>query len=232
MRLSRLPGEGWIVLIGGGEFSFGETWDADAAWVPKAPPGTVGFLPAASGSTEYGGHFAGYLREAFEREVETVPIYRARDARRGKNSQRLAATSAVYIGGGVTDRLLEALRGTPALEALEEKLRTGGTVVAIAAAAQSLGRAARSLFGEGTFSGLGWLPDGVVEPNFHPSHDRRLRSLLEHPEVRWGLGLPAGSAVLLGPGGELETVGPVFFIEGEDGDLLPLGGERDSEATQ
>ncbi len=211
------------MLIGGGEFSFGETEEVDAAWVAKTPPGPVGFLPAASGSTEYGGHFAAYLREAFEREVETVPIYRPRDARRGKNSRRLAGTSAVYIGGGVTDRLLEALRGTPALEALEEKLQSGGVVVAIAAAAQSLGRVARGLRGETVLPGLGWLPDGVVEPNFHPSHDRRLRALLAHPEVSWGLGLPAGSAVLLGPEGELEIVGPVFAVEGEDGDLLPLG---------
>ncbi len=222
MRLSRIPGAGWIVLIGGGEFSFGETEVADGAWLDKTPPGIVGFLPAASGSTEYGSHLAGYLKSSFQREMETIPIYRARDARRGKNIERIAAAATVYLGGGVSDQLLDALHETPALEALEGKLDSGGAVVAIAAAAQALGQVARSLFMRGLTAGLGWLPGGVVEPNFHPSHDRRLRRLLGHPEVRWGLGLPAGSAVLLGPAGEIEIIGTVFAIEGADGDLEPL----------
>ncbi len=225
MKLSRIRGSGWIVLIGGGEFSFGETEAVDRAWLEKAPEGAVGFLPAASGSIEYGGHFATYLRESFGREVETVPIYRARDARRGKNSARVAAASAVYIGGGVTDHLLDAVRDTPALEALEEKLRAGGALVAIAAAAQSLGQVARSLLGGGSITGLGWLPGGAIEPNFDPAHDRRLRQLLEHPEVRWGLGIPARSALLLGPEGEAEIVGTVFALAGPDDDLEPLQGD-------
>lgn len=222
MRLSRIPGSGWIVLVGGGEFSFGETEAVDRAWLEKTQEGAVGFLPAASGSTEYGGHFATYLRQSFEREVETIPIYRARDARRGKNSERIAAVSAVYIGGGVTDHLLDAVRDTPALEALEEKLRSGGSLVAIAAAAQSLGQVARSLVGGGSIPGLGWLPGGAIEPNFDPAHDRRLRQLLEHPEVRWGLGIPAGSALLLGPEGKAEIIGTVFALAGADDDLEPL----------
>ncbi len=70
MRLAGRPGAGWIALIGGGEFSFGETEIADGAWLDKTPPGSVGFLPAASGSTEYGTHFATYLRESAGRDVE------------------------------------------------------------------------------------------------------------------------------------------------------------------
>ncbi len=219
MRLTRRPGAGWIVLIGGGEFSFGETVLADRAWLDVSKPGAVGFLPTASGSTEYGGHFSQYLHEAFDRDVETIPIYRSRDARRRKNSARIAAASAVYIGGGVTDRLLETLRSTGAQDALEAKLDTGGAVVAIAAAAQSLGEVGRSLFGSGKIAGFGWLTGGVVEPNFDPSHDRRLRRLLEYPTARWGLGLPPGSAVLLGPEEKTRIVGKVFFLKEPEGEL-------------
>lgn len=222
MRLARRPGAGWIVLIGGGEFSFGETETADAAWLQEVPPGAVGFLPTASGSTEYGGHFASYLRESHEREVETIPIYRARDARRRKNSERIISAAAVYIGGGVTDRLVETLQGTAALEALVGKLEAGGMVVGIAAAAQALGAVGRSLFGGGTIRGFDWLAGGVVEPNFDPSHDRRLRRLLEHPEAHWGLGLPAGSAVLLGPEGRTQILGKVFGLSGPEDDLQGL----------
>jgi len=216
-------GAGWLALLGGGEFSFGETVDADAAWIAKAPPGPVGFVPAASGSTDYGAELAAYLEDEFERAAETIPIYRPRDARRGKNAERLRAVAAVYLGGGVADRLIEALAGSPAHEALLERLGTGGAVVAIAAAAQALGAVARSIAPGRTIPGLGWLPGGVVEPNFDPGHDRRLRRLLAEPGVSWGLGIPAGGAVLLGPGGAVELVGTAFWAEGAEGELREIG---------
>ena len=63
-----------------------------------------------------------------------------------------------------------------------------------------------------------------MEPNFDPGHDRRLRRLLQLPGVSWGVGLPSGSAVLLGPGGAREIVGTVFGLGGPDDDLEPLVG--------
>lgn len=220
--LERCPGNGWLALLGGGEFSFGETLAADRAWLERCAPGVVGFVPAASGSNDYPRHFATYLQHTFGREVETVPIYRARDARRGRNAERLGEVAAVYLGGGVADHLLEALAGSPAAAALGDRLASGGMVVAIAAAAQAAGVAARSIAPGQTLAGFGWLPAGVVEPNFDPGHDRRLRRLLRLPGVRWGLGLPAGSAVLLGPGGAVEIAGTIFRLDGPDADLEVL----------
>lgn len=217
--LRRPSGGGWLVLIGGGEFSFGETLDADQAWLARAGEGAVVFVPAASGSVDYGHHLADYLEGEHGRLVEVVPIYRPRDARRGKNCRRIAESAAVYLGGGVTDHLLEALEGSPASEAMLDLLRGGGVVVAIAAAAQALGRTARSIAVGGFVPGLGWLGDGVVEPNFDPGHDRRLRQLLSRPEVGWGIGLPSGAALLLGPEGAVEIVGTVFTLRGPDADL-------------
>lgn len=222
MIFQRPPGDGWLVLIGGGEFTFGETLEADQGWVEKLPPGALGFLPVASGSTEYCDHFATYMAEDLEREVKVVPIYRRRDARRAKNIERIEAVSGVYLGGGVTDFILEAMRETPGEEALRRKLADGGAVIAIAAAAQALGLAARSLMTRGSVDGLGWLPNGVVEPNFDPAFDRRLRELMDWPGVEWGIGLPAGSAVLLGPEGEVETIGMSFVLTDAEGDLEPL----------
>lgn len=225
----RLPGDGWLVLVGGGEFSFGETLDADRAWLEKTAEGPVGFLPTASGSTDYGTHLAEYLDEAFERETRTLPVYRKRDARRGKNIARIDEVSAVYIGGGIAEQLLEVLEDSPVQEALTRKLGSGGVVVAVAAAAQAAGCRARALTGRETLPGLGWLPDGVVEPNFDPGHDRRLRQLMERPEVAWGVGLPAGSALLLGPEGAMEHRGTVFLLGDPDGDYRVLGGESPSD---
>jgi len=221
--LRRIPGDGWLCLLGGGEFSFGETLEADRAWLAKTQPGTVGFVPAASGSNEYGYHFAEYLAEEHDREAETVPIYRLRDARRGKNLDRLRDAAAVYLGGGVPDHLLDAVRETPAQEVLTDVVtREGGVVVAIAAAAQAAGQGVRSIFRGNVLPGFGWLPRGVVEPNFDPTHDRRLRQLVGTLGIEWGLGLPAGGAVLLGPDEQTEVVGTAFLLEDQDGDLVPV----------
>jgi len=222
--LKRHPGAGWLVLIGGGEFSFGETLAVDQSWLEKAGDGPIGFLPTASGSTDYFENFAEYVQETFERNTEIIPVYRGRDAKRGKNVERIDSCAAVYIGGGVTDELLSTLQDTPVMEALGRKLSTGGVIVAIAAAAQAFGCHARSLFGGNNLPGLGWLPGGVVEPNFDPGHDRRLRRLMAQQGVTWGLGLPAGSAVLLGPENKNDLVGPSFLLQEPDGDFQILEG--------
>ena len=227
MIFRRPAGDGWLALIGGGEFSFGETVDADRAWLAHAPEGPVGFLPAASGSSDYGRELALYLGEAFGREVETIPIYRVRDARRSKNAARIEAAAALYLGAGVAEQLVEALVDTPAAEALLARLRSGGAVTAIGAAAQALGAVYRGLRGTPQ-PGLSWLSNGVIETNFSPAHDRRLRALLEQPGVSWGLGLPAGSALLMGPAGQTERVGPVFLLREADADLEVLDGSSDS----
>jgi len=228
--IERIAGQGWLALLGGGEFSFGETFDADEAWVAKTPPGPIGFIPAASGSNDYVRHFGEYVSEELGRELEVIPIYRSRDSRRGRNAERIAAVSAVYLGGGVADHLLDALAGSPAAEALTKKIQTGGMVVAIAAAAQAAGRIARSIAPGQTIPGLGWLPEGVVEPNFDPGHDRRLRKLLELPGIRWGLGIPPESAVLLGPDGVVEIVGSAFYVEGPAGEMEVLEEPSPDEA--
>ena len=221
----RIPGNGWLALLGGGEFSFGDTIDADYAWLDHVPPGPIGFIPAASGSNDYPKHFGEYMREQFDRELEIIPIYRPRDGRRGRNAERVAAVPAVYMGGGIADHLLEAIVETPAADALANKLREGGVVVAIAAAAQAAGRVVRSFQPGRTLPGFGWLPEGVVEPNFDPGHDRRLRKLLAAEGVRWGLGIPSESAVLLGPDGIMEVIGTAYRVVGANGDLEVLGEE-------
>ena len=219
---------GWLALLGGGEFSFGETEEADRAWLEKAPPGRVGFVPAASGSHDYGRHFASYLESRFGREVELVPIYRPRDARRGRNTERIAACAAVYLGGGVADHLVETLAESPALAALRAKVESDGVVAAIGAAAQACGEIFRGLTGGGVVRGLALAPAVAIEPNFDPAHDRRLRSLLARaPQVGRGIGIPAGAALLLGPGGSFEAVGDVFALAAAEADLVPLVGESE-----
>jgi len=224
---TRPPGGGWLALLGGGEITFGETFDADQAWLEKAPEGAIGFLPAAAGSVDYATQFAAYVKEGFAREVETVPVFRARDGRRGKNADRVRELAAIYVGGGAPDHLLEALVATPVEAALRERLGAGGVVAAIAGAAQCFGAVVRSVFGGNLVPGLGWLAGGVVEPNFDPDHDRRLRQLLQQPGVRWAVGLPPGAALLLGPDGAYEVVDQVYLLTTPTGDYTLLEEEDD-----
>ncbi len=223
--IRRLPGDGWLALVGGGEFSFGETLAADRAWLERAPAGSIGFLPTASGSDDYGRHLASYFADSFERTVETVPIYRARDARRAKNLERLDRAAVLYLGGGIADQLVDVLAESPALERIQAKLAGSGLVVAIAAAAHAAGRWVRGLTGRELLPGLGWLPDTVIETNFDPGHDRRLRQLMRQRGVVRGLGLPAGSCLLLGPPGEGRLVGTAFVLEDPEGDYDILSEE-------
>ena len=161
----------------------------------KAPPGPVGFIPAASGSNDYPRHFAEYMEEAFGREVEIIPIYRSRDGRRGRNSERIRDVAAVYLGGGVPDHLLEAIEDTPAAEALARKILDGGVVVAIAAAAQCAGRFARSIFRGDLIPGFGWVAGDYLGIDVGPTllaienHRSGLvwELLRKHPAIRRGL---------------------------------------------
>ena len=219
---------GCLALLGGGEFTFGETEERDEAWLERTPPGPIGFVPAASGSLDYAKHFATYMVERFGREVEVIPIYRERDARRGRNAERIRDCAAVYLGGGVTDHLIEAFAGTPALEALRGKLAGGGVVVAIAAAAQACGEEARSVIGGNPLPGLALAPGAIVETNFDPAHDRRLRRLLAEAPGRMALALPAESALFLERDGGFEALGTVFRLTAAEADLEPLVEEPDT----
>ncbi len=234
MRAARLAGSGWLVLIGGGEFSFGETEEVDRAWLARVPPGPIAFLPTASGSADYGHHFANYLQQIFGRIAFTVPIYHPRDAKRGKNCERIRSAAAVYLGGGVADEFLATLADSPAAEALLQQLTQGGTVVAQAAAAQALGQVVRGLRRNQVLPGLGFLPGGVVETNFDPAHDRRLRQLRDQPGVSWGVGITAGSSWSLGPDGQTVVVGEVFGLATADGELqlIPSTGAPADAATE
>lgn len=229
--LSRIGDQGWLVLIGGGEFSFEETDLADAAWLAKLEPeAAIGFIPAAAGSEDYANHFGVYLDEYFGRRLETLPIYRGRDARRAKNAERIDGVAGIYVGGGVADRLTETLAESLCLEAMARCLERGGTVTAIAAGAQALGHTFRGLFGGKMLKGLNWLPGGVVEANFEPpggnaNFDRRLRRLMAQDGVSWGLGIPAGSAVLIGPGGDYQILGEAWWLGEPEGKLIPLSSD-------
>lgn len=203
--------DGWLVLIGGGEFSFGETEEIDRFLLSKMPEGkrSVAFVPTASGSPEYARHFAEYLRKLEPSvEVTNVPIYRNRDARREKNLDLLFRAGMIYLGGGVTNALLEVINGSPAAEIMKTALRQGTLVAAIGAAAACAGTVTRDMRLAGaTLPGLAWVAESVIETAWDPAQDDAMRRMLARDDVRTGYGIPRATALAIGPGRSGQIVG-------------------------
>ena len=197
-----------LVLIGGGEFSFGETREIDEFLLAQLPRDrrTVAFLPTASGSPEYAQHLGKYFHE-IDPAVETIniPIYRGRDNRRQKNLNAILGAGMVYLGGGVTNNLLGTLRESAAEIALRDAAANGTVIAAIGAAASCFGTHARDMRGvTASVDALGWLANTVVDAGFD---DTSLRRLLSLPDVRLGIGIPAKTALAIRRDGTTQVIG-------------------------
>ena len=200
LTLQGAPSSGVLALIGGGEFSFGETREIDELLLSKLPPGArIAFLPTASGSSEYAAHFGRYIQGIrADVSVTLVPIYRGRDSRREKNLITIRESQMVYLGGGVTNTILHVLRGSPVVATLKVVLGAGGIVAAIGAAAAAMGSIARSMSTIGApLEGLSIVEGVVIEPAFDAASDTRLRQLLSDTRVSLGVGIPTGTALIL-----------------------------------
>ncbi len=205
-----------LVLIGGGEFSFGETRAIDELLLARMPADrrTVAFLPTASGSAEYAVHFGTYLRGLSEQldvasvDVVNVPIYRGRDNRRQKNLTAILNAGMIYLGGGVTNNLAPVLRESPAELALRDAAANGAVIAAIGAAASCFGTHARDMQGGASaIPALGWLVHTVIDTGFDPQNDTALRRLMSLPEATLGIGIPAKTALVIHRDGTAEIVG-------------------------
>lgn len=199
-----------LVLIGGGEFSFGHTKEIDRYLISRMPAGkrTVAFLPTASGSPEYATHFGKYLRELDDSiEVINVPIYRGRDSRRPKNLATLTAAGMIYVGGGVTNNFLDTMHESAADLAMRDAAANGAVIAAIGAAASCFGVYARDMRGGSAIPAMGWIANTAIETGFEPQNDIMLRRLMSAPGVELGIGIPAQTAISVAADGTTEILG-------------------------
>ncbi len=200
-----------LVLIGGGEFSFGETREIDEFLVRNMPSDrrTIAFLPTASGSAEYAGHLGKYFKQ-IDPALETinVPIYRGRDSRRQKNLNHLLSAGMIYVGGGVTNNLLASLRESPADMGMREAAANRTLIAAIGAGAVCFGTYARDMRGPASaIPALGWLDGTAVETAFDPANDTMMRRLMSLPDVQLGVGIPPRTAAAIHADGSTTVVG-------------------------
>ncbi|MEO8218601.1 MAG: Type 1 glutamine amidotransferase-like domain-containing protein [Acidobacteriota bacterium] len=211
LNLPRPPGRGWIVLIGGGEFSFGETAEIDRFLLERIPAQRkrLRFLPTASGSMDYPRHFGAYI-QGLDPDVEfmSIPIYRTRDARREKNLALIRGSGIVYLGGGVSGTIAEVLRQPQVMDAFREVLLDGGIIAAIGGAAAALGAVIGDPAPDAAAPcGLDLIPGSAIVAPLDPADDHQLRALSSLPAVTVGIGIPARTAVAIGPEGASTILG-------------------------
>ena len=198
-----------LVLIGGGEFSFGETREIDAFLVRHLERKTIAFLPTASGSAEYATHLGSYFKK-IDPEISTinVPIYRGRDVRRARSLEQLRTAGMIYVGAGVTNTLLSTIRGTPAEDAMRDAASKGTILAAIGAAAASFGMHARDMQSNASaLDALGWIEGTAIETAFEAQDDTMLRRLMSFADVKTGIGIPPKTAMAIDASGNVTILG-------------------------
>ncbi|MFW6136139.1 MAG: Type 1 glutamine amidotransferase-like domain-containing protein [Chloroflexota bacterium] len=205
-------GRGWLVLGGGGSWRAGETGEVDAAalgWADLDRP--VALVPTAGMATPEAEALLEYYADLGGPQGYVVPIYDAAGAQTGENVDLLEEAGLIYVADGPDVLgLVRAFRGSPALEAMARTFEAGAVVVGMGAGAAAFGAWIEDPGdGAGAEPGLGWLSGVVVAPRFEGAEEaHRLRHLLDLEPNCLGLGVPQGTALALGPGGEVENVGP------------------------
>ena len=198
-------GTGWLVLIGGGQWDDSETIHSHAisAIADESP---IAFVPAAQpADPTYGAAFLSYYAELGAPPGYVVPITDQASARDPANYRRLARASLIFIGGGDTLQLIQALDGTPAIEAIAEAFDSGAVIVGISAGAMVLGKWGLSADTGKVLPGWGWVSDSLIVPHYAPDRSAQVRSALQRYPEAMALGVPDNVALALGPDGEVET---------------------------
>ena len=226
--------KGTLVLSGGGSLQ-SETWKRfiDAAGGEKAT-----YVCIPSGSDYFPGeepksYGAGQLRDHGCRDVHVVDPDRAERA--DEDPELLALlerATGVWIDGGRTYRVMDALQHTRAHDLIREVLADGGAVGGSSAGCQVLGellvrgdpRSNRTLLFDGYTSGLGLLPGVVLDAHFlqrdrHPEFAELVR---QHPQLL-GIGVDEDTALVV-EGSTAEVFGPaaVSFYDASGGDGEPV----------
>ncbi len=198
-------GMGWLVLLGGGRWEEETEIIHSHAISAIADESPIVFLPAADPDPTYGESFLSYYAELGAPPGYVVPIHDQQSARDPANYRRLANAGLIYMAGGSMQRLIEALEGTPAIEAIAQAFDSGAVIVGASAGAMMLGKWGLSSSDKKIYRGWGWIPDSIVVPHYTVERTDEVRAALQRYPEAIALGIPEYVALALGPDGEVET---------------------------
>jgi hypothetical protein len=208
--LAWVDGNGWLVFSGGGDWRRGATdvVDANALSLANLDRPTAVILSEGAPADVEGilEHYVALGGAGGE------GVVLAGDAGALQDEVFLSAlgqAGLLYLGGERPLTLASTLHRTQALRLIVQGFATmqGLVIVGAGGGAAALGAWVRSAVGEES-PGLNFLRNGIVTPHFTKTEEADLlRKLLrDHPGFV-GLGVPDGSALALGPRGEVETWG-------------------------
>jgi hypothetical protein len=192
-----LDGEGWIVLSGGGDIESAETGHIEASALAKVPTGQPLAYIWAAGDIEHAdkhlealydlGAPTGYLVDILTEDDDTLRA-------------ELKDAGLIVLGDGANNKnLRNALPGS-ALDAMLEAYEQGAVILAIGQGAAVLGS---TLAG-----GLNWVEGAIISMDYDlDGAASKMRAQLDQYPDAYGIGIANGSALALGPAGEIETWG-------------------------
>ncbi len=208
-----LDGEGWLVLMGGGDWRQGETDRVDAQVLSVANLDRPIVVILSEGSRreaeellEHYTLLGGPVGEAFVLSEMT---------REQLSNPRLLTlleeAGTLYLGGDNPLPLVRTLFNTPAFERIVRGFTTMQALTIVGAAG---GAAALGAWMTGPAPhfqqarGLSVVFDAVVVPHFTRTEETPiLQDLLQAAPSLLGLGIPDGTALALGPKAQVETWG-------------------------
>lgn len=234
------PSKGHLVLIGGGT----KPPEAMRKFVELAggPEAPIVIIPTASAEPDTGEYYVELFgTEHGCAEVTPLEIRTKADAGLEEHVAAVRRARGIFFSGGDQRRIVDALEGTPVLEAIRERW-TGGAVIG----GTSAGTACQSplmITGEGDFTvlqagsvelraGLDFFPGVVVDQHFiaRQRFNRLLSVIIEHPDLL-GVGVDEATAVWVRPDATFQVIGrnAVMVIDARGADVKR--GTREDEKT-
>jgi cyanophycinase-like exopeptidase len=210
-----VDGNGWLVLSGGGDWQRGDTDIVDAQVLALANldrPMVVllsdGSLIEAEGILDHFSALGGRGGEAF-----VLSELEDEDLTSGRLLSVLEQAGVLYLGGGDPVALVQRLRNTPALRQIVGGFASfqGMLLVGVGAGAMALGAWVGAEDEAGHVDdvpGLNFVRSAIVAAHFTRTEEASvLQTLLQRHPGFVALGVPAGTALALGPRGEVKTWG-------------------------
>jgi hypothetical protein len=195
------PWLGWLVLAGQVRQSDVDASDIIGRLLDKADPSLTAFWLDPESSPDPG----------LERIIDEIePLLSAPIERLGAGDdvpRESVEVGLILMAGSDLALWTDVLGSTGAGQWVGDRLDDGSVVFAAAAAASALGEL---VFGEGVrecgIHGAGWLPRAAVlssdsDPADHPD----LKDYLSETDHSYALGLQPGTAVAIGPQGQVEV---------------------------
>ncbi|MGN6184014.1 MAG: cyanophycinase, partial [Thermoanaerobaculia bacterium] len=208
---------GHLMLIGGGDKPRAAMEKFIELAGGKSAPIVV--IPTASQEPDLNEYYTNlFAKEYGSTDVVVLPIVTKEDANRPELVAASKRARGIFFGGGDQVRIINALAGTPVLDALREAYRNGAVV-----GGTSAGTACQSemmITGEGDFKviqthsveaveGLGFLrSDVIVDQHFiaRQRQNRLISLLLEHPG-HIGVGVDEDTAIWVRPDDTFVVIG-------------------------